>query len=121
MLGSKLTVVVFWNGAKPTALEELRDLGPDVLSRYSGNGVGVVGINTGDNPQLARELVKQNAVRFPNLSDPDGAALKQVASGKLPRTYLVDRAGKVLWFDLEYSQGTRRELVQAIRYALAHQ
>jgi hypothetical protein len=36
----------------------------------------------------------------------------------LPRTYLLDSSGKILWFDLEYSRSTRRELNQAIRYVL---
>jgi peroxiredoxin len=119
--GKKLTVVLFWNGSKPTALEELRDLQPDVLGRFGGNGVAVIGVNTGDEPQVARDLVKQAGASFPQLSDPQGEAFKQLATTKVPRTYLVDPAGKVVWFDLEYSRTTRRELVQAIRYLLAHQ
>ena len=121
LYGAKLTVVLFWNGTKPTALDELRDLGPDVLNRFSGNGVAVVGVNTLDNPQSARELVGQAGARYPNLSDPQGEAFKQVATTKVPRTFLVDAQGKILWFDLEYSRSTRRELVQAIRYRLTHQ
>ncbi len=72
--GKKLTVVLFWNGSKPTALEELRDLQPDVLGRFGGNGVAVIGVNTGDDPQLARDLVKQAGASFPQLSDPQGEA-----------------------------------------------
>jgi peroxiredoxin len=120
LMGKTFTVVLFWNGSKPTALEELRDLGPDVLDRFSGNGVAVIGINTGDEPQLASELVKQAGARFPQLCDPQGEAFKQVATTKVPRTFLVDPSGKILWFDLEYSSTTRRELVQAIRYLLTH-
>jgi hypothetical protein len=52
------------------------------------------------------------------LSDKDGAAHKQVATSKLPRSYLLDPSGKILWFDLEYSPTTRRDLAQAIRFTL---
>ncbi len=120
LLGARLTVVVFWNSAQPAALEELADLGPDALDRFSGNGLAVVGINTGDDPKWARELVKRSGARFMNLSDRDGNALKQVASGRIPRTYLVDASGTILWLDLEYSRTTRRDLAQGIRYALTH-
>jgi peroxiredoxin len=92
-----------------------------VLNRFSGNGVAVVGVNTGDDPQAARELIKLAGARFPNLSDRQGEAFKQVATTKVPRTYLVDASGKILWFDLEYSRTTRRELLQAIRYTLTHE
>lgn len=117
--GEKLTVVVFWNGKRPTALDELADLNPCVVQRFPGKGVAVVGVNSGDDPQLASELTKKAEATFVNLSDRDGKALAQVATAKLPRTYLLDASGKVIWFDLEYSRTTRRELVQAIRFQLA--
>ncbi len=120
LLGARLTIVVFWNSAQPASLEELADLGPDALDRFSGNGLAVIGINIGDDPKWALEWVKRSGARFVNLSDRDGNALKQVASGRIPRTYLVDASGTILWLDLEYSRTTRRDLAQAIRYVLTH-
>ena len=119
LLGPKLTVVMFWSGTKPTARQQLADLEPEVAARFSSEGVAVVGVNAGDEPQLAKELAEQAGAAFTILSDRDGATLKQVAPGRIPCTYLVDAAGKVLWFDIEYSRTTRRELVEAIRYTLA--
>jgi hypothetical protein len=49
------------------------------------------------------------------LLDAEGRAFAEVGSEKLPRTYLVDAQGKILWFDIEYSLSTRRELHQALR------
>lgn len=121
MRGQKMTVVVFWNGKKANAREELTDLEPAILARFGAGGVGIVGVNTGDDPQLASELVKQAGASFPVMSDPQGTLLAQVAPGKVPSTYLLDATGKVLWFDIEYSRSTRRELVEAIRYTLVHQ
>jgi peroxiredoxin len=117
--GQKMTVVVFWNGKKASAREELADLEPAILARFGDKGVGVVGVNTGDDPQLASELAKQAGATFPVMSDPSGTLLEQVAPGKVPATYLLDATGKVLWFDIEYSRSTRRELAEAIRFMLA--
>ncbi len=119
LLGKKFTVVVFWTGKRPTSLVELADLGPGVVQRFPNQGVAVIGVNSGDDPQLAGELLKHAGGTFVNLSDRDGKALAQVATARIPRTYLLDASGKVLWFDLEYSRTTRRELVQAIRFLLA--
>jgi peroxiredoxin len=119
--GQKMTVVVFWNGKRATAREQLADLEPAILARFGTSGVGIVGVNTGDDPQLVSELAKQARASFPVMSDPQGTLLAQVAPGRVPSTYLLDAAGKVLWFDIEYSRSTRRELVEAIRYTLVHQ
>jgi peroxiredoxin len=118
--GKKMTVVVFWNGRKANSREELADLEPTILARFGASGVGIVGVNSGDDPQLVGELAKQSGASFPVLCDPEQTLLAQVAPGKVPATYLVDATGKVLWFDIEYSRSTRRELAEAIRYTLAH-
>ena len=118
LFGPKLTLVVFWNARQSTGLEELSDLNRYHLPRFGDKGLAVVAINSGDRTQLASELATHSGASYPVLSDADGAALEQVATGKLPRTYLLDPAGKVLWFDLEYSPTTRRDLASAIRVSL---
>ncbi len=118
LFGPKLTLVVFWNATQATGLEELSDLSRYYLPRFGDKGLAVVAINTGDKPQLAHELANHAGTGYPVLSDSDGEALKQVATGKLPRTYLLDASGKILWFDLEYSPTTRRDLSAAIRVSL---
>ena len=118
LFGDKLTLVVFWNAEEPTGLEELADLARYHQPRFGQNGLAIVAINTGDDAQLAGELARQAGAEFTILSDADGAAFKQVATEKIPRTYLLDPSGTVLWFDLEYSPTTLRDMVQAIRYSL---
>jgi peroxiredoxin len=121
LLGDKLTLVVFWNSKEPTSLEELADLGRYHQPRFGDRGLAIVAVNTGDKPQLAAELAKQAGAEFTILSDADGAAFQQVATAKIPRSYLLDPSGTVLWFDLEYSPTTQRDLAEAIRYSLARE
>lgn len=118
LLGSRLTIVAFWNGRQPMAREELADLASNVFQKFGPGGVSIVAINSGDQPELARELADQAGVKFPVLLDADGQALAKVATSKSTRTYLLDARSTVLWFDLEYSRSTRRGLSQAIRYSL---
>jgi hypothetical protein len=65
-----------------------------------------------------QELATKHQVTIPVLLDADGQALEQVATGLLPRTYLLDAEGRVLWFDLEYSRGQRLGLNNAVYYQL---
>ncbi len=111
LYGDRATVVVFWSGNSRMAREQLGDMGPEVVERFGKSGVSVVGIAVG--PEAA--MLKAAKGDFPNLLDADGKAFALVGSEKLPRTYLLDPQGKILWFDIEYSLGTRRELQQAQR------
>jgi peroxiredoxin len=116
--GQKLTVLTFWNSKHPYAVEEIADLGPFVTNRFADQGVKVVGVSESDTANSARKAMQSVGADFVNLVDPTGAALAQVGTPKLPRTYLLDDSGKILWFDIEYSRSTRRDLLQAIDFAL---
>ena len=114
--GPKLTLLVFWNARKAYASEQFARLEREVHQPYGGRGLNVVAVNVGDSPEQVRELSQQGAAAFPCFLDAKGAALALVATGKLPRSYLLDPQGKVLWLEIEYSQGARRELRNAIDY-----
>ncbi len=118
LLGEKLTIVFFWQSALSTSTEALADLQSRFLKEFGDQGVAVVGVNVGDEPRLAQELAKQASATFAHLSDQQRKAFDQVATQKLPRVYLLDPAGTVLWFDIEYSRTTRQQLLSAIRFAL---
>lgn len=119
LLGSKLTVVVFWTANHPYAVEELGDLAAEVAGPLAAKGVKVVAINEGDTPEVARKTAQDvNAGDLVQLQDTGGQALAKVATRRLPRTYLLDSSGKILWFDLEYSRSTRRDLHSAIKFVL---
>jgi len=117
-LGSKLTVLCFWKSDDVYALEQLEK---HVVGPYAPKGVGVVGINQKDSPGVVRQKLRAAEATFPCLLDPRGAYFAKIATEGLPRIYLVDGQGKILWFDTEYSRGTERDLLQAIEYVLARE
>jgi peroxiredoxin len=116
--GAKLTVVCFWRSDNVYAIEELRDLQTLVAAPGANKGVRVVAINEGETPKPVADAFQATSVTFPCLLDPDGTYFRKVATEKLPRTYLVNAQGKILWFDIEYSLSTQRDLLQAIRAVL---
>ena len=118
LYGEKLTVVVFWSGNVAPAREELADLGPDVAVPHSGQGLKVVGIAVGETAESAQGRLEDAEAMYPNLIDTEGLAFSKVGTEKLPRTFLLDAQGKILWFDIEYSRSTRRELRDGIAFTL---
>jgi peroxiredoxin len=113
--GERATVVAFWKSDRRMSRTLLADLGPDVLEPFGPLGVAVIGIAVDESATNAKAAMTKAAARFPTLLDPGGKAFAAVGSDKLPRVYLLDPKGKILWFDIEYSLSTRRELKQALR------
>lgn len=120
-LGQQLTVVVFWNTQRLFSREQFRRMQKEVAEPWSLKGVNVIAINVGDDVATVDAFSKKVGAKFPVLLDTNAAAWKKVSKGSVPRMFLVDRQGKILWFDIEYSQGALRNLRNAIEYHLRQQ
>ncbi len=118
LLGKSLTVLFFWTSQDPRSLNGLEDLQVDVAQALASQGVAVVAVHRGDQTEPAQAMAHKARAAFPILADADGAYFAKVATEKLPRTYLLDQDGKILWFDVEYSRTTQRDLLQAIQFML---
>ena len=115
LIGAKATVVVLWLGNRPMTRTLLADLGPDVVEPFGTKGVAVVGVATGQDVATTRKQLDEAKATYPVLLDPDGAAFALVGEKMLPRIYVLDAVGRIVWFDVEYSQATRRELGQTLQ------
>ena len=127
LYGKKLTVVCFWTAVdRRTALEAadtLRSLTNDVARPFARKGVQVIGIELAQTTWIWRleEHSRSRVETAVSMSRRDGKGqfLGRVCKDdKLPRVFLLDAKGKILWFDVEYSRATREDLVQGIRVAL---
>jgi peroxiredoxin len=121
--GKNLTVLFFWSKGETKYAQlqngsALQDLQSDVADQYAVNGLKVIGIYVGPMPDVARQQIAKADAKYPYYFDPSGALFSKVAKEKLPRVYLLDASGKIIWFDTEYSISTRRNLGQAIQVSL---
>ena len=112
LFGDRMTIVVFWTARNLYVREQFTRIVQETFNRYAALGVKVVAIDVGDAPDAVQELATQNKVTVPCLLDADGQAFGQVGRELLPRTYLLDAEGRILWFDLEYSRGHAPGLAQ---------
>ena len=117
LLGEEFTVVVFWSRGNLLGQEQIRRLASEVAGPFADAGVKVVAINSGDTAQQIEPAVPSKSERgFEVLIDQSGSVLASVATDYLPRTYLLDAEGRILWFDLEYSRSSTRELTNALHF-----
>ncbi|MDY0167063.1 MAG: TlpA disulfide reductase family protein [Thermoguttaceae bacterium] len=120
-LGEKLTILLFWSSGSMHSVVQLEDLARDIAGPLAEKGGQIVAVNVGDSVEKVAEVTKEVKAEFLILLDSDKAYFGKLATERLPRTYLLDAEGKILWFDLEYSRSTRRDLEQAIDVVLAEE
>jgi peroxiredoxin len=123
LAGEKLTVVCFWSAASPrqrlATVAMLEDLMREVVEPFGDRGVRVAAINVGNSAAEVRKDVEEAKATFPCLLDSKGEFFAKVAKDRrMPRIYLLDADGKILWFDVEYSRLTQESLLQAVRVIL---
>jgi peroxiredoxin len=114
LYGKQATVVLFWRADRWMSRMALEDLVSFVVGEYDSHEVAVVGIAVRQPARAAQRLLNPTKAAFPQLLDTNGEALAQVGSVALPRLYVLDPAGQIVWFDIEYSESTRRELAQTL-------
>ena len=97
-----------------TAKAALKALQHEVVDAYGAHGVHVVVVHLGSDGAAARELASEVGATYPVLLDPEESYFRTVATDLLPRIYVLDAQGKIAWFDGEYSETTRRNLLQTL-------
>ncbi len=121
--GKTATVVFFFGPAKTKearalVVSALDDLTAEVATPWAGKGVTVAAVAVGVAAEEVQTL--RSKVNYPVLDDPTGAYFALVAKSQLPRVYLVDGSGQVVWFDIEFSRTTRRDLSRALAAIAGH-
>jgi thioredoxin-dependent peroxiredoxin len=120
LYGKQATVVLFWTSDRWMSRMALEDLVHEVATVYEPKQVAVVGIAVSQTTSAMRKRLGEANAEFPQLLDADGSALAEVGSVALPRIYVLDPAGKIVWFDIEYSESTRRELERTLSVLTAN-
>lgn len=105
--GLKGTLLVFYQEPGWMTRSLLKNLGPDFAKPFADKGIATVAVCVGRTPEVTKDYL--------TLVDPDGKALAKLGTGKLPRVYVLDAKGKIVWFDIEYSRSTHRELLQVLK------
>ncbi len=112
--GAQATVILFWHPDRWMARTALADIQRDIVKKFAPEAVSVIGIAVHQPASTVQEPLDQAKATFAQLLDPNGEALAKVGTFTLPRVYVLDPEGTIVWFDLEYSESTRRELQQTL-------
>ena len=103
----------FWRVGCPPCRDEVPIL-QQMQKDFGPRGLVVLGINTMDDPAIARRFLRKNGATYLNVIDSTRAAVEVWKDGYhvggLPQTYLLDAEGKVVdrWLGFDRTQGVNR-------------
>lgn len=118
LLGKPYVVAIFATWCPPCKME-LAALEKDVWQPLKDKGVGVIGINYGDEDgELIRNFAEENGLSFPMLVDMEGRFRQQTGVTAIPQSIVVGPDGKIIdlhvGFTDESVAATERELRAAL-------
>lgn len=115
--GEQGTVVLFWttkNLYGPAAIEELQKIGTE----YGNRGIKVLAVCRKGEADAVKVIADEAAAGYPQLLDPDAEVYGKVATKLVPRTYLLDAEGKIVWFALTWEPRTAKTLRAGLDFML---
>jgi peroxiredoxin len=107
----KVVWLAFWRVGCPPCLREMPYLS-GLYGRYRDKGLVVLGFNCDDEKQRVLDVLRQNAITFPNIVDASSGArqtcFQDYGSSGVPLNFIIDRQGKVAagWYG--YKDGDKK-------------
>lgn len=114
----KPTLLIFWATWCSPCREELAHLQEGVIDVY-GDSIRVLPISRGEKREVVEEFIANMGYTFNVGLDPDQAAYNKYALNFIPRCFVIEADGNVLYSGVGYDEAVAAEVRDALDQALA--
>ena len=114
----KTVIVNFWATWCPPCRQELKVVEKELINRFKGKDFVFLPISRGEAKKTVEAFRKQNGYTFPMGLDPKQTIYKKYASNYIPRNFVVDKDGKVIYVSVGYEPKEFAEMVEVIEKAV---
>ncbi|MDZ7814899.1 MAG: TlpA disulfide reductase family protein [Planctomycetota bacterium] len=94
----RASMVVFWYSACEYCQAEAPRI-QRIFETYGARGLAVLAVNVHDNPKIAKRFMRERGLTYPVLLDSDQRATKAYRVVGVPRIFLVDGDGYIVYED----------------------
>lgn len=116
-LQGKPTLLIFWATWCPPCRLELSKLQEHIIDRY-GDKINVLPISRGEERTKVEEYISKMGYTFAVGLDGDQSIYRKYATNYIPRCFVIDAKGKVLYSGVGYDEAIAKEVEQNIEKAL---
>lgn len=116
-LQGKPTLLIFWATWCPPCRLELSKLQEHIIDHY-GDKINVLPISRGEERAKVEEYISKMGYTFAVGLDGDQSIYRKYATNYIPRCFVIDAKGKVLYSGVGYDEAIAKEVEQNIEKAL---
>lgn len=116
-LQGKPTLLIFWATWCPPCRLELSKLQEHIIDRY-GDKINVLPISRGEERAKVEEYISKMGYTFAVGLDGDQSIYRKYATNYIPRCFVIDAKGEVLYSGVGYDEAIAKEVEQNIEKAL---
>lgn len=117
-LRGNVVMLCFWATWCPPCRQELSHLQADVIDKYQGKKLVVLPISRGEKRDVVEKFIIDNGYKFGVGLDTDRKIYDQYASNYIPRTFIINKQGKVVYRTAGYDEEVAKQVNAAIQKAL---
>ena len=117
-LQGKPTLLIFWATWCPPCRLELSKLQEHIIDRY-GDKINVLPISRGEERATVEDYISNMGYTFAIGLDGDQSIYNNYATNYIPRCFVIDANGKVLYSGVGYDEAIAKEVEESIEEALS--
>ena len=117
-LRGKVVMLCFWATWCPPCRQEMAHLQEGVIDHFAGKDLVVLPISRGEKRDVVEKFIADNGYTFGVGLDPERAIYDLYASNFVPRTFIINKRGKVVYRVAGYDEETAKAVNAAIAKAL---
>ena len=117
-LRGKVVMLCFWATWCPPCRQEMAHLQEGVIDHFAGKDLVVLPISRGEKRDVVEKFLADNGYTFGVGLDPERAIYDLYASNFVPRTFIINKRGKVVYRVAGYDEETAEAVNAAIAKAL---
>lgn len=121
-LRGKVVLINFWATWCPPCQEELKRVEKEILERFKDRDLVYLPISREDTREQMARFREKHGYAFPMGLDPNREIFSKFAKSGIPRNFLVDGEGRIVYVGLGYDKETFSSMLEKIdKVLVAHE